>query len=158
MKIGDAPNAEFIALGERLKAMMPRVAALGLKFCSLHDEASADLPVGWARDSEHLRTFKERSAKNGRDRAYEAWNAASSELYALARAILKIPTNDRSGDGIRAAAALALNHDCDGAWEMADMLWEMAARAGFRPPADVARRLKRRGVTVAAKPRRARAA
>jgi hypothetical protein len=50
---------------------------------------------------------------------------------ALPRAILRIPSTDRIGDGIRAAASLALNGDCENAYHMADILWEMAVRAGF---------------------------
>lgn len=32
---------------------------------------------------------------------------------------------------------------------MEEMLWEMAARAGFMPPADIAKKLRRRGILVA---------
>jgi hypothetical protein len=130
-----ATDPELIALGERLKVMMPRVAALGLKSHASYDEACADLPAGWARDGEHMRIFNERSAKNGHDRAYDAWNAASDELHILARAVLNMPSADRVGDGIRAAASIALDDDDRGnAFNMADVLWEMAERAGFTRP------------------------
>jgi hypothetical protein len=69
--------------------------------------------------------------------------------YMASRAILKIPSNDQIGDSIRAPAALVLNDDCEGAFEMEEMLWEMAARAGFMPPADIAKKLRRRGILVA---------
>ena len=59
------------------------------------------------------------------------WNAASVEQDAVARAILRIPSTDRIGDGIRAAASLALDDDRENAYDMAEILWEMAARAGF---------------------------
>ena len=128
------PDVTLIALGERLKVLMPRVAALGLKSHALHKEARAGFPNGWGMDDELLRTFKERGAKNGYHQAYEEWSGACSELSDLAQAILDIPSTDSIGDGIRAAAALAHDNDCENAFSMKDLLWELAARAGFTRP------------------------
>ena len=66
-----------------------------------------------------------------------------SEIHRLAKAILKLPSDSRIGDGVRAAAALAINDDIENAYETKEVLWEMAARAGFTPPASIAKRLKR---------------
>jgi hypothetical protein len=88
-------------------------------------------------DNELLRTFKERAAKNGYHQAYEEWNVACSDLSDLAQAILDIPSTDSIGDGIRAAAALARDVDCQNAFNMENMLWELAAHAGFTRPEEV---------------------
>ena len=69
--------------------------------------------------------------------AYEEWSGACSELSDLAQAILDIPSTDSIGAGIRAAAALALDDDCENAFSMEDLLWELAARAGFTRPEEV---------------------
>ena len=78
---------ELIALGERLKAMMPRMAALKRKSHVLWEEARACLPDGWGRDSDHYRTFKERAAKNGYREICNVRDAAHDELQHFARAI-----------------------------------------------------------------------
>jgi hypothetical protein len=131
------PDAKLIALGERLKVLMPRVAALGLKSHTLNKEACAGFPNGWGMDDKLNRTFKERGAKNGYYQAYDEWNEACSELSDLTQAILDIPSTDPIGDGIRAAAALAIDHDFENAYNMEDLLWELAARAGFTRPEKV---------------------
>jgi hypothetical protein len=100
-----ATDPGLIALGERLKVMMPRVTALGLKSSALREEALSELPQGWGSNKQIFALYKEKRTKNGGDRAYEEWNAASSELNDLAETILEIPSNDRVGDGIRAAAS-----------------------------------------------------
>ena len=128
------PDVTLIALGERLKVLMPRVAALDLKSGALHKEARAGFPNSWGMDDELLRAFKERGAKNGYHQAYEEWSGACSELSDLSQAILDIPSTDSIGDGIRAAAALAHDNDCENAFSMKDLLWELAARAGFTRP------------------------
>jgi hypothetical protein len=74
---------ELIALGERLKAMMPRMAALKHKSHVLWEEARACLPDGWGRDSDHYRTFKERAAKNGYREICNVRDAAHDELQHL---------------------------------------------------------------------------
>ena len=38
------------------------------------------------------------------------------------------------GDGIHAAASLALDEGCTEPHETVDLLWQMAARAGFKRP------------------------
>ena len=125
------PDAKLIALGERLKVLMPCVAALGFKSHALHKEARAGFPDGWGMNDELHRTFNERAAKNGYHQAYEEWSGACSELSDLAQAILAMPSTDSIGDGIRAAAALARDSDCENAFSMEDLLWELAARSGF---------------------------
>jgi hypothetical protein len=48
------------------------------------------------------------------------------------KTILEIPSTDPVGQGIRAAAALALDlPDCENGFNMRGLLWEMAERAGF---------------------------
>jgi hypothetical protein len=115
---------------------MPRAAAAKLKSRMLYEEALVGLPRGFANDAALYRTWKERCAKNGHEQASTEWEAAGIEQDEVARAILEIPSLDRIGDGIRAAASLALNEDCENAYTMADVLWEMAARAGFTRPDD----------------------
>jgi hypothetical protein len=41
-----------IALGERLKVLMPRVAALGLKWSALREEALRGFPQCWGKDKQ----------------------------------------------------------------------------------------------------------
>jgi hypothetical protein len=124
-----ATDPELIALGERLKVMMC------LKSRALHREAQRGLPQGYGADEQLFAVYQEKNAKNGGDQAYEEWNAASSELSDLAKTILDMPSADRVGDGIRAAASIALDDDDRGnAFNMADVLWEMAERAGFTRP------------------------
>jgi hypothetical protein len=108
----------LFCLGERLKALMPRVAAAKLKSGMLHEEARAGLPDGYGVDDAIFRIWEERTAKNGHGQAYEEWNAVSTEQNEVARAILEIPSPDRISDGIRAAASLALNDDCENAYNM----------------------------------------
>jgi hypothetical protein len=130
-----ATNPELLALGERLKVVMPLYEALKLKSHRLAAEAQAGLPDGWGLKDKYWRIYKKRSAKNGHARARIEWNAASTELEEISRAILEIPSTDRIGDGIRAAAALALDDDThENAFEMEGVLWEMAAHAGFSRP------------------------
>jgi hypothetical protein len=69
--------------------------------------------------------------------------------FKIARAILKIPSNSRVGDGIRAAAAMVDHHDIP--CQESPMLWEMAARAGFDLPASIAKDLKRMAAAHARK-------
>ena len=69
--------------------------------------------------------------------AYEEWSGACSDLSELAQAILDIPSTDSISDGIRAAAALARDSDCQNTFDMENLLWELAARAGFTRPEEV---------------------
>ena len=101
-----ATNPELLALGERLKPLIPRIAVARRKARATSD-----------------------------DRAYDEWNAADEEMRPIADAILKIPAVDPISQGIRAAAALALTDEPEDADHREDILWEIAARAGFeRPP------------------------
>jgi hypothetical protein len=125
-------NPDLLALGDRLRVLLPKARALGAKFRRLNEESRADLPIGFALQENFQRIFEIRSKNNGRNRAYAEWNDAGTELNEIANAILDIPANDRIGEGIRAAAALALDeHDCENGFNMRAMLWEMAERAGF---------------------------
>jgi hypothetical protein len=130
----DRPDARLIALGERLKVLIPHAAELKLKATPLRKEAIAGLPEGWGLNDELSRIFQERATENGYHQAYDEWSDACSELFDVARAILEIPSTDAVGDGIRAAAALAFDHDCENASNMKNLLWDLAARAGFTPP------------------------
>jgi hypothetical protein len=85
--------------------------------------------------------------QNGYRRASQKWNAASRVEAKIARAILRIPSTGRIGDGIRAAAALILNSDLDNGFEARELLWEIAVRDGFTPPADLVRKFRRKGNT-----------
>jgi hypothetical protein len=60
---------------------------------------------------------------------------------------MRLPSRSRIGDGVRAAAAISLNDDIENAHEAAEMLWEMATRAGFDAPADMQKKLKRKDIT-----------
>jgi hypothetical protein len=62
----------------------------------------------------------------------------------IARAIWKIPSRTTRGLGIRAAAAIVLNEDCENMFEIGELLWGLAANAGFKRPADVAGKLKQK--------------
>ena len=56
----------------------------------------------------------------------------SPEVEVVGQAILEIPSTDPIGQGIRAAAALALDeHDTMNGFNMRGLLWEMAERVGF---------------------------
>jgi hypothetical protein len=128
-------NPELLALGERLKVVMPLYESLKLKSRRLNGEAQSGFSDGWGLKDKYWRLYQKRRAKNGGDRAYAEWNPVSEEQNEVALAILKIPSTDRIGDGIRAAAALALDDDDhENAFTMEDVLWEMAGRAGFSRP------------------------
>jgi hypothetical protein len=127
----DNPDARLIALGERLKVLIPHVAGLKFKVTPLHKEAIVGMPMGWATNDELSRKFEERATANGYHHAYDEWSDACSQLFDVAQAILQIPSTDAVGDGIRAAAALAFDHDCQNASNIKNLLWDLAARAGF---------------------------
>ena len=147
------PDAELVALGEQLKAVVAEADRLDPK--PLH-EACMD---AWASSINADQAFEEMAKQNGYHDAYEKWNAVSTAEYKIAKAILKVPANSRVGDGVRAFAALRLSdHDVDETTEAAEVLWEMAARAGFCPPASIARKLKRRATGAAVRAARTRAA
>ncbi len=143
------PDAKLLALGERLKAAAAEADKLDAG--SLHKACTdaADyqtLPVEVAKSR-----FKAMAKQNGYDDAWKKWNAASNVEHKIATAILKMPANSRVGDGVRAFAALRLNeHDVDETTEAAEVLWGMAALAGFRPPAQIAKQLRRRGIVTLA--------
>jgi hypothetical protein len=86
--------------------------------------------------------------KKSYSEAADKWNDACELRNKLARAILKIPANGRVGDGIHAAAAMALNDDIEGAHEIGEFLHEMSARAGFPVPAKIAKKLPRQAAAA----------
>jgi hypothetical protein len=134
--VAASTNPELLALGERLKPLFPRVAAARLKSRALSDEACEGLTngFGWEKHPDHA-LWQERLAKNGHDQAYDEWNTADEEMNSIAEEILKIPAIDPMGESIHAAAALALNDEPENAYHLEDILWKIAARAGFeRPP------------------------
>ncbi len=146
----------LLSLGDQLRAAMRIEAALAARARRLYTEC--DAARGPARDCAPLctmeqslqgeRAFQELGRCNGYHAVHTEWGRAAERVNRTAKEILRIPSNDRTGDGIRAAASLVLNDDCRGAVEMAEILWEMAARAGFTLPADIARKLKRKGAPV----------
>jgi hypothetical protein len=153
----ELPNADaaLIACGEQLKAAVAKVNKLGLDD-RLYNEcwkaAGFDKhPKGRALAAA-IRRFDAKGKQNGYTAASDKWNAACSVEWKLARAILKTPSHTRIGDGVRAAAALSLNAgNID--HEPEEMLWEMAARAGFPVPAEIAKRLGRKTAGAATMPK-----
>jgi hypothetical protein len=97
---------------------------------------------------ERLKAASANTAKLKRG-PWEKWNAAVGIEDMIANQIFKMQANTRMGEGVRAAAALVLNDDVEGMHEIAEVLWEMAARADFRPPSDIAKKMRRRGVAIA---------
>jgi hypothetical protein len=96
--------------------------------------------------------FEEAAKQNGYHRVSKKWNAAGRVEAKIARAILRIPSTGRIGDGIRAAAALILDSpDLENGFETRELLWEIAVRDGFTPPADLVRKFRRKGILIAAK-------
>jgi hypothetical protein len=129
---GAAVNHDLLVLGERLRVLLPKARALGVKLRQLTEESRADLPTGFMMKENFRRIYEIRSEKNGRGRARDEWVDASTEVAEIAEAILEIRPTDRIGEGIRAAAVLALDEpDCENGFNMRAMLWEMAERAGF---------------------------
>jgi hypothetical protein len=65
-------------------------------------------------------------------------------VWKIVNTILRMQAHTRIGDGVRAAAILYLTKDCASSPSANEMLWEMAARAGFKPPVKIAKKLARR--------------
>jgi hypothetical protein len=142
------PDAALIALGEQLKAASAEAARLEPR--RLYDEcwnASGfdKSPKGRANVAARRR-FDAMAEQNGYREASERWNVACERKRRIAKAILRVPAHTPIGEGVRAAAAIAIDEpDLDSAMETTKMVWGLAVRAGFTPPADVARELKRKG-------------
>ena len=81
------------------------------------------------------------SKRTGYGRLMDRLNVLDGKQRRLARAILKIESTSRIGDGIHAAAAIILDEELE--YEGGNLLWEMVARAGFAVPPDRATKLKR---------------
>ena len=153
------PDAHLIALGEQLKPAVAKAAKLNRVSSRLHE---ACLKASRYEDyPERLGDVRARSAfhamakKNGYSEAADKWNNACDLQNKLARAVLKIPSNGRVGDGIHAAAAMVLNDDyisSEYAPEAQELLQEMSARAGFPVPAKITRKLGRKAAALKAKP------
>jgi hypothetical protein len=150
------PDAALIALGKQLKQAVAKAAKLErvserLYEACLKASRYEDYPERLG-GPEASREFHAMAKKNGYDAAYDKWNDACEPRNKLALAILEIPSHTRIGDGVRAAATLVDNAgDMDDVVEM--MLWEMAARAGFKPPAEIAKRLGRKTAGTATMPK-----
>lgn len=140
------PDAGLKALGEKLKAATAEAERLRPDH-RLYEEAweASGLdkhPEGRAHKVA-LRRLQEAQERNGYNAASKEWNAACDVQRSIARAILKMKAHTRIGDGVRAAAEIA---DGDGIYlSDSTVLWESAARAGFQPPDDIAKQLKRNG-------------
>ena len=87
-----------------------------------------------AQQAEADKKFSEARVRYRYDVLYAQVDELWGPIEEIARAILSIPSTDRICDGIRAAASLVLNEDCENAYEMAEVLREMAQRAGFTLP------------------------
>jgi hypothetical protein len=136
-------DAELIALGERLKVAIEEADRLGEPVHRLYRacrKAARFEDHSEPRD-ECFARFDAKKKDNGYGRAYKKWNAASNVKFRIARAILKIPSNSRVGDGICAMAAIVDEQDMYS--KDSSVLWNMAARAGFTTPPNVAKGLKR---------------
>ena len=144
--IADPDDAQLIALGERLK--VASAEADQLKPDRLYQACRK------AAGSYKVRTEKGRMAaeqrfnamaeQNGYHEAFDKWSAAAAVERQIAEAILQIPSHTRIGAGVRAAAMIS---DGGGVYcEDAEVLWEMAACAGFRLPAAMAKKLKQNAV------------
>jgi hypothetical protein len=140
---GTPIDAELIALGEQLKAATAEADRLEKPAHRLYaacQDAARYEDKSEPRNACHAR-FDAKAKENGYKRAVDKWNAASKIEFKIARAILKIPSHSRIGDGIRAAAAIVDHHDIP--TQETPILWEMAARAGFDPPTSIAKDLRR---------------
>jgi hypothetical protein len=149
------PDAALIALGEQLKAASSKPAKLNARrlyqACRKAAGHRHDMTQK-QRDAAHHR-FKAMSKENGYSEAANKWDAASKAENKLASAILKIPSNSRIGDGVHAAATIALNDEyMEDTPEVREFLQEMSARAGFPVPAKIARKLGRAVAAPKAKP------
>jgi hypothetical protein len=149
---GTPIDAELIALGERLKAASAEADRLKPD-CRLYDEAwqasGFDRKLKARAKDAAWRRFEAKAKENGYSLASKKWNAAAHMEDVLAKAILRIPSNSRIGDGVRAFAALMKEPEAQ--HEAADVLWDMAARAGFEPPSDIQKKLKRMAAAHARK-------
>jgi hypothetical protein len=154
--VGAGIDAELIALGERLKEVSDE-AEKRRPDADLHEECWEAADFERANEAGenaagHAR-FKAMADKNGYKAACDKWQAVCKVEHQIASAIFKMPANTRIGEGVRAAAALTLNDDVENLNEIGEVLWTMAARAGFMPPASIAKKLKRQGVSVSQRSR-----
>jgi hypothetical protein len=149
---GTPIDAELIALGERLKAAIAETDRLEpdrrLYEAAWKASGFDKKPKGRANAAAERRFFA-KAKENGYSAASKKWNAAGKVQQALARAILRIPSNSRGGDGVHAMAAMV--EEVDKPCQESLMLWAMAARAGLDPPAWIAKDLKRMAAAHARK-------
>ena len=151
------PDAALIALGEQLKVAIAKATKLERLSSRLYEACmqAGEKALGAAGgDLSKYRTNRQQQAmdrawkamakKNGYGEAADKWNNALDLRDKLAEAALEIPSNSRIGDGVHAAAAMALNRDLDETYEIGDLLHEMSARAGFPVPAKITRKLGRK--------------
>jgi hypothetical protein len=83
---GAAVNHDLLVLGERLRVLLPKARALGVKLRQLTEESRADLPTGFMIKENFRRIYEIRSEKNGRGRARDEWADASTEVDEIAEA------------------------------------------------------------------------
>ena len=132
-------DPQLLALAERLKVLLPRATALRRHCARLNKQARGDLPQGFGNNENQMRIYQIRRKRNGGDKTWKEFNEVSPEMEDVGNAILEIPSTDPIGQGIRAAAALALDeHDTMNGFNMRGLLWEMAERAGFERPEEKA--------------------
>jgi hypothetical protein len=142
---------ELLALGDQLRLLFPEWLELEPKTKALHEQAmkaAGFYELGMDRTEEQQKAadakFEKAMSQNGYRQCYDRLNVLSDKMWKLSRSILRIPADDRRGDGIRAAAVLVLDSDSDG-YEAGQLLWEMAAGAGFAVPLAVAKKMRRKG-------------
>jgi hypothetical protein len=145
-------DPKLLALGEQLKPVVAEADGLNPKrLYQACMDAGGYATLGTNRTDEQQAAAESRfnaaADKNGYHDAYEKWNAACEVKHKLARAILRMSSNDPIGDGIRAAATIVEGSGLDAT--RVELLHEMAARAGFSPPSYMAKGLKRKGGAIA---------
>jgi hypothetical protein len=139
----DHPDAKFVALGERLKVANAEADRLGKPVHRLHGACmkAARFEEDCEPYAECFARFDAKSKETGYSAACDKWNVAVDAQVRIARAILKIPSSSRIGDGIRVMAAMVDHQDIP--CQKSPMLWKMAVRVGFDLPAWISKDLGR---------------
>jgi hypothetical protein len=136
------PDPRLLALAEELKPVWSRLCFFDPQRLAAAKEAQAEsealhlemtgTKVGSGLNATADQKFWRVSEENGYLRLADICEALFTEVIRLADAILEIPAADRMGDAIRLAAILMKYPDDDCSYS--DLLWEMAAPAGFTKP------------------------
>jgi hypothetical protein len=134
-------DSRLLVLGEKLKPLWAKREALRQEVASTREicEAAAkaihgDEP-GWGLNKAAWREYERMSQETGHDQLSDAFENVCNDVQKVAEAILEIPSHDPIGDGIHAAAALAIDDDVENGFALVAVLEQMAHRAGFTLPA-----------------------